>query len=126
MGTASVRYLVDDVEAAVAFYTGLLGFEVRMHPPGAGFAALERDGLRLLLNAPGAGGAGQATPRGVPEPGGWNRFQLEVADLDAADRDLSDRGATFDGDIVAGRGGRQILLLDPAGNLVELFEAPKS
>lgn len=122
MGGTSVRYLVDDVDAAVDFYTRLLGFEVTMHP-GPGFAALRRDDLRLLLNAPGAGGAGQATPRGVPRPGGWNRFQLDVDDLTATVRRLREHGATFDGDVVSGRGGRQILLLDPAGNPVELFEA---
>ena len=122
----SVRYLVDDVGAAVAFYTELLGFEVRMQPPGAGFAALERGELRLLLNEPGAGGAGQATPRGVPEPGGWNRFQLEVEDLDAVMLELRDRGISLEGEIVTGRGGRQILVADPADNLVELFEPRQS
>lgn len=121
MGKPSVRYLVDDVGKAVEFYTTVLGFEVRMHP-GPGFAALERDDLRLLLNAPGSGGAGQPTPRGVPQPGGWNRFQLEVDDLPATVRRLREQGAAFDGDIVTGRGGSQILLVDPAGNVVELFE----
>lgn len=121
MGETRVRYLVDDVDAAVAFYTSLLGFEVAMHP-GPGFAALRRGDLQLLLNTPGSGGAGRATPRGAPEPGGWNRFQLQLDDLTAAVADLRDRGAVFDGDIVTGRGGRQILLLDPAGNVVELFE----
>ncbi len=121
MGTTSVRYLVDDVDAAVDFYTTLLGFEVQMRP-GPGFAALKRDDFRLLLNAPGSGGAGQATPRGVPEPGGWNRFQLQVDDLAATVQDLRDQRATFDGEIITGKGGQQILLMDPAGNLIELFE----
>ncbi len=121
MGKTRVRYLVDDVDAAVGFYTSLLGFEVEMHP-GPGFAALERDGLRLLLTAPGSGGAGQATPRGIPEPGGWNRFQLQVDDLAATVQHLRDRGAMFDGDIVTGKGGQHILLIDPAGNVIELFE----
>lgn len=121
MGEIRMRYLVDDVAAAVEFYTGLLGFEVLMHP-GPGFAALRRDDLRLLLNTPGAGGAGATTPRGVPEPGGWNRFQLRVDDLPATVADLRSRGAAFDGDIITGNGGRQILLIDPAGNVVELFE----
>ena len=119
----SVRYIVDDVDAAVTFYTELLGFEVVMRP-AAPFAMLARGDLRLLLNAPtGPGGAAQPMPDGrVPEPGGWNRFQIEVADLDAEVRRLRAGGATFRNEIVAGRGGRQILFEDPAGNCVELFE----
>lgn len=106
MGTTSVRYLVDDVDAAVDFYTTLLGFEVQMRP-GPGFAALKRDDLRLLLNAPGSGGAGQTTPRGIPEPGGWNRFQLQVDDLVATVQHLRDQRATFDGKIITGNGGNR-------------------
>lgn len=122
MATVSVRYLVDDVDAAVDFYTKQLGFQVQLHP-GPGFAALERGDLRLLLNGPGAGGAGQAMPDGSrPEPGGWNRFQLEVDDLDATVERLKRQGASFRNEVVAGQGGKQILLEDPAGNLVELFE----
>jgi len=123
MSEVSVRYIVDDVDAAVAFYTTHLGFEVRMRP-GPGFAMLQQGALRLLLNSPGGGGgAGQPMPDGTrPEPGGWNRFQLEVDDLDATVSRLREAGATFRGDVITGRGGRQALLQDPAGNLVELFE----
>jgi len=124
MGTVSVRYIVDDVEAAIAFYTQHLGFSVVLHP-AAGFAMLSRGDLRLLLNAPGAGGAGQAMPDGRrPEPGGWNRIQLQVEDLASQVETLRSAGAHFRNDIVTGQGGRQILLEDPAGNLVELFEPP--
>jgi catechol 2,3-dioxygenase-like lactoylglutathione lyase family enzyme len=119
---ASIRYIVDDVEAAIRFYTEMLGFEVDMHP-APGFAALSGNGLKLLLNAPGAGGAG--TAGGSPEPGGWNRFQLTVDDLDKTLADLGESGASFRGDLVEGNGGRQVLLEDPSGNLIELFE-PKS
>ncbi len=121
MAEVSVRYIVDDVDAAVAFYGDRLGFEVRMRP-GPGFAMLARGGLRLLLNTPGGGGgAGQAMPDGrIPEPGGWNRFQLETDALDGLLATL--QGATFRNEIVQGRGGRQILVEDPSGNLVELFE----
>jgi len=121
MSEVSVRYIVDDVDAAVAFYRDRLGFEVRMQP-GPGFAMLVRGGLRLLLNAPGGGGgAGESMPDGsVPAPGGWNRFQLETDDLDALIASLG--GATFRNEIVQGRGGRQILVEDPSGNLVELLE----
>ena len=125
MGTVSVRYIVDDVEAAIAFYTQHLGFSVVLHP-AAGFAMLSRGDLRLLLNAPGAGGAGQAMPDGRrPEPGGWNRIQLQVEDLASQVQTLRSAGAHFRNDIVTGQGGRQILLEDPAGNLVELFEPPR-
>jgi predicted enzyme related to lactoylglutathione lyase len=119
----SVRYIVDDVDAAVDFYTDLFGFSVDMRP-GPGFAALSRGDLRLLLNTVGGpGGAAQAMPDGrVPEPGGWARFQLETDDLDALLERLRAAGANFRNDVVSGRGGRQILLDDPAGNCVELFE----
>jgi catechol 2,3-dioxygenase-like lactoylglutathione lyase family enzyme len=122
MTTVSVRYITDDVDAAVAFYVERLGFNVEMHP-GPGFAMLSRGDLRLLLNRPGAGGAGQPMPDGrTPEPGGWNRIQLEVADLEREVEALRAAGASFRGEIVAGRGGSQILLDDPAGNPVELFQ----
>ena len=125
MGTVSVRYIVDNVEAAIALYTQHLGFSVDLHPAAA-FAMLSRGDLRLLLNAPGAGGAGQAMPDGRrPEPGGWNRIQLQVEDLASQVETLRSAGARFRNDIVTGQGGRQILLEDPAGNLVELFEPPR-
>jgi catechol 2,3-dioxygenase-like lactoylglutathione lyase family enzyme len=119
----SVRYFVDDVDAAIGFYAGLLGFEVVMHPAPP-FAMLSRGDLRLLLSAPGGGpGGGAAMPDGrLPEPGGWNRFQIEVDDLDGEVERLRAGGASFRNEIVEGVGGRQILVDDPAGNCVELFE----
>jgi catechol 2,3-dioxygenase-like lactoylglutathione lyase family enzyme len=119
----AVRYIVDDVDAAVAFYTDLLGFEEQARP-GPGFAMLSRGPLRLLVNAPtGPGGAAQPMPDGrVPEPGGWNRIQLEVDDLPALVDELREAGASFRNEIVSGRGGDQILLDDPAGNPIELFQ----
>ena len=118
----SVRYIVNDVDAALPFYTDLLGFTVVMHP-APGFASIARGDLRILLNRPGAGGAGQAMPDGQsPAPGGWNRVQIEVADLDATVAALRASGARFRNEIVTGNGGRQILVEDPSGNPVELFE----
>ena len=117
--TTSIRYIVDDVDAAIEFYRDRLGFAVTMHP-APGFAALRRDDLVLLLNAPGAGGAGKAG--GNPVPGGWNRFQIHTEDLDGLVSMLRDQGATFRGDLVEGGGGRQILVEDPAGNVIEIFE----
>jgi catechol 2,3-dioxygenase-like lactoylglutathione lyase family enzyme len=120
--TVSVRYVVNDVDEAVSFYKAALGFSVEMQP-GPGFAAIARGELRLLLNRPGAGGAGQAMPDGqVPAPGGWNRIQIEVEDLDAAVARLRAAGSRFRNEIVVGRGGKQILLEDPSGNPIELFE----
>jgi catechol 2,3-dioxygenase-like lactoylglutathione lyase family enzyme len=123
MATVSVRYIVDDVDAAIAFYCQQLGFHEEMHPAPA-FAMLSRGDLRLVLSAPGGGpGGGQAMPDGrLPEPGGWNRFQLEVPDLAAAVQTLRHHGAHFRNDIVVGVGGKQILLEDPSGNPIELFE----
>jgi catechol 2,3-dioxygenase-like lactoylglutathione lyase family enzyme len=123
MATVSVRYIVDDVDAAIAFYCTQLGFTEVMHPAPT-FAMLEQGDLRLVLTAPGGGpGGGQAMPDGtVPAPGGWNRFQLEVADLATTVERLRANGATFRNDIVTGVGGKQILVEDPAGNPVELFE----
>lgn len=117
--SVSVRYIVHDVDAAIDFYTAALGFEVLMHPT-PGFAALTRDGLTLMLNRVGAGGAGIAG--GHPEPGGWSRFRVEVSDLDAEMRRLTDLGATFRGDPVDGNAGRQVLVEDPSGNVIELFQ----
>jgi catechol 2,3-dioxygenase-like lactoylglutathione lyase family enzyme len=123
MATVSVRYIVNDVDAAAAFYCRYLDFTEEMRAEGA-FAALSRGDLRLLLNTPGGGGgAGQAMPDGrLPAPGGWNRFTIDVDDLPAVVERLRAAGAHFRNDIVVGRGGKQILLEDPSGNLIELFE----
>jgi catechol 2,3-dioxygenase-like lactoylglutathione lyase family enzyme len=122
MTTVSVRYITDDVEAAVDFYADRLGFNLEMRP-GPGFAVLSRGDLRLLLNQPGAGGAGQAMPDGrSPQPGGWNRIQIEVSNLEREVETLRETGANFRNDIVTGRGGSQILLEDPSGNPIELFQ----
>jgi len=123
MPTVSVRYIVHDVDAAIAFYRDNLGFTEVMHPAPA-FAMLARGDLRLVLSAPGGGpGGGQAMPDGTaPEPGGWNRFAIEVTDLAATVRSLRESGVHFRNEIVDGVGGRQILAEDPSGNLVELFE----
>lgn len=122
MSIVRVRYIVTDIDAAIHFYVNRLGFRVLMHP-APGFAALQRGDLRLLLNAPGAGGAGEAMPDGsLSEPGGWNRIQLEVQDLAATVEQLKERGASFRNETTTGRGGKQILLEDPSGNLIELFE----
>jgi len=123
MATVSVRYIVEDVDAAIAFYTGHLGFHEQMHPAPT-FAMLSRGDLRLLLSAPSAaGGGGQAMPDGtMPEPGGWNRFSLEVSDLAAMVEELRKAGVHFRNEIVTGVGGKQILLDDPSGNPIELFE----
>lgn len=119
---ANVRYIVEGIEEAIEFYERL-GFEVQLHP-GPGFAMLRREDLRLLLNTPGGGGgAGQAMPGGArPAPGGWNRIQLEVDDLDATVEHLSHAGVTFRSEIIAGMGGRQVLADDPSGNPVELCQ----
>ena len=126
MAKVSVRYIVDDVDAAIAFYTGQLGFSLTMHPAPS-FAMLERGELRLLVNGTtGPGGASQPMPDGRrPEPGGWNRIQIEVANLDEEVERLRKAGARFRNEIVSGIGGRQILLDDPVGNPVELFEPPQ-
>jgi catechol 2,3-dioxygenase-like lactoylglutathione lyase family enzyme len=122
MSKVSVRYIVHDVGAAIPFYTELLGFQLEMHP-APGFASLSRDDLTLLLNQPGAGGAGQAMPDGqMPAPGGWNRIQLEVEDLAATVAALQAAGAHFRNEIVTGQGGKQVLVDDPSGNPIELFE----
>jgi catechol 2,3-dioxygenase-like lactoylglutathione lyase family enzyme len=123
MPSVSVRYIVDDVDAAIEFYTRALGFTEVMHPAPS-FAMLVQGELRLVLSAPGGGpGGGQAMPDGsVPAPGGWNRFQLEVDDIEATVTRLGELGARFRNEIVTGAGGKQILVEDPAGNPVELFE----
>jgi catechol 2,3-dioxygenase-like lactoylglutathione lyase family enzyme len=126
MPTVWVRYIVDDVDAAIAFYSGQLGFKVDLHP-GPGFAALSRGDLQLLMNTPtGGGGASQAMPDGrKPQPGGWNRIQLRVDDLAHEVERLRRAGVHFRNDIVNGNGGKQILLDDPSGNAIELFESAR-
>lgn len=123
MPTVQVRYIVHDVDAAITFYCQHLGFREVMHPAPA-FAMLARGDLRLVLSAPNpAGGGGQAMPDGtVPEPGGWNRFAIEVDDLAATVESLRGAGVHFRNDIVTGVGGKQILLDDPSGDPVELFQ----
>jgi len=125
MNSASIRYISNDVGASVAFYVEHLGFEVEMHP-APGFAALRRGVLRLLLNAPGSGGAGASMPDGTaPTAGGWNRFQVEVENLAAIVERLEKKGVRFRSGIIEGNGGKQILLEDPSGNPIELFEPRK-
>jgi catechol 2,3-dioxygenase-like lactoylglutathione lyase family enzyme len=123
LATVQVRYIVDDVDAAIAFYTGQLGFSLVMHPAPP-FAMLSRGDLRLALSAPNPqGGGGQAMPDGtLPRPGGWNRFAVEVEDIEAEVARLRAAGVRFRNDIVTGVGGKQILLEDPSGNPVELFQ----
>jgi catechol 2,3-dioxygenase-like lactoylglutathione lyase family enzyme len=117
----SVRYMVGDVDEAVAFYTKLLGFEL-ISTPGPAFADVKRGNLRLLLAGP-TSSAGRPMPDGTkPGPGGWNRIHFIVDDIDAEVAQLRDVGAHFRNDIVEGPGGKQILLLDPSGNVVELFQ----
>jgi catechol 2,3-dioxygenase-like lactoylglutathione lyase family enzyme len=123
MATVSVRYIVNDIDAAIGFYSRHLGFSVQMHPNDM-FAMLTRGDLRLVLSVPGGGpGGGQAMPDGtMPEPGGWNRFSIEVPDLTAAVAQLRRNGVRFRNNLVTGVGGKQIIADDPSGNPVELFE----
>ncbi len=123
MATVSVRYIVNDVDEAIAFYCRQLDFKEEMHPAPT-FAMLSRGDLRLVLSATGGGpGGGQAMPDGsLPQPGGWNRFSIEVPNLDATVEALQSSGARFRNDVVTGVGGKQILLEDPSGNPIELFE----
>jgi catechol 2,3-dioxygenase-like lactoylglutathione lyase family enzyme len=119
--TVSVRYMVDDVEESIAFYTKMLGFEVLTSAAPA-FADVQRGKLRLLLSGP-TSSAGRPMPDGAtPGPGGWNRIHFIVEDLDAEVQRLRGEGATFRNDVVRGPGGQQILLVDPSGNVVELFQ----
>ncbi|HEY3021271.1 MAG TPA: VOC family protein [Solirubrobacteraceae bacterium] len=124
MGTVSVRYIVDDVDAAIGFYRDLLAFDVEMHPAPT-FAMLRRGDLRLLLSAPsGEGGGGRILPGGRrPEPGGWNRISLEVTDVAGEAERLRAAGAAFRTDVIKGVGGDQVLVEDPSGNPIELFQA---
>jgi len=122
MSKVNVRYIVNDVDTAIPFYADMLGFKVEMHP-APGFASLSRGDLQLLLNRPGAGGAGQAMPDGQqPVPGGWNRIQIEVENLEATVEKLKSAGGRFRNEIVTGNGGKQILIEDPSGNPIELFQ----
>lgn len=123
MAKVSVRYIVRDVDAAIEFYCGQLGFREEMHPAPS-FAMLSRGPLRLVLSAPGGGpGGGQAMPDGsTPEPGGWNRFSIEVDDVESMVESLRSTGVRFRNDIVIGVGGKQIIAEDPSGNPVELFQ----
>jgi catechol 2,3-dioxygenase-like lactoylglutathione lyase family enzyme len=117
----NVRYLVDDVDLALDFYVNLLGFEVTMSAAPA-FADVRRGNLRLLLSGP-QSSAGKPMADGErPGPGGWNRIHFIVDDLDGEVARLTSAGATFRNDSIAGPGGKQILLVDPSGNFVELYE----
>ena len=122
----SVRYIVNDVDSSISFYTELLGFKVVMHPAPE-FAWLSKGDFRLLLSKPsGAGGGGQSMPDGTtPTPGGWNRFQLEVENLEETVNALKSKNAQFRNDIVIGIGGKQILLKDPSDNIIELFQSTR-
>ena len=117
----SVRYLVDDVEESVAFYTQLLGFEVLTNFPPA-FADVKRGNLRLLLSGPKSSAGRPMDDGATPGPGGWNRIHLIVDDIDSEVARLDGAGASFRNPIVEGPGGKQILLQDPSRNLVELFQ----
>jgi len=123
MATVQVRYIVNDVDAAIDFYTRQLGFKLDMRPAPP-FAMLSRGDLRLALSAPNPrGGGGQPMPDGTQQqPGGWNRFSIEVTDLESTVAALRKAGAHFRNNIVTGVGGKQIIVEDPSGNPVELFE----
>jgi catechol 2,3-dioxygenase-like lactoylglutathione lyase family enzyme len=123
MATVQVRYIVNDVDAAIAFYDRHLGFKTVMHPAPA-FAMLSRGDLRLVLSAPNpAAGGGQAMPDGTQQtPGGWNRFAIEVDDLASTVERLRGAGVHFRNEIVTGVGGKQVIVNDPSGNPVELFQ----
>ncbi len=118
---ATVRYMVKDVETSIAFYTDQLGFAVKQQF-GPNMAILSHDGLTLWVAGPNASAARPMPDGRVPEAGGWNRFVIEVEDLAATVARLSANGAQFRNDIVDGPGGRQILVEDPSGNVIELFE----
>ena len=123
MPTVSVRYIVNDIDMSIAFYCNHLGFHEDMHA-GPYFAMLSKGDLRLVLSRPGGGpGGGQAMADGrLPEPGGWNRFSLEVAGLEAMIATLKAAGVPFRNEMVTGVGGKQVLIDDPSGNPIELFE----
>ena len=121
MSTVSVRYMIDDVPVAIKFYTTHLGFEVDQDASPA-FASVSRDGVRLLLSGKTSSGRRPMPDGREPVPGGWNRIHIQVEDLAAEVKRLRDAGLKFRNDIVKGPGGQQILLEDPAGNLIELFQ----
>lgn len=123
MASVQVRYIVRDVDTAIAFYSTHLGFHLDMHPASS-FAMLSRGDLRLVLSAPNPqAGGGQAMPDGTePQPGGWNRFAIQVDDLESVVAQLRAAGVRFRNEIVNGVGGKQIIVDDPSGNPVELFE----
>jgi catechol 2,3-dioxygenase-like lactoylglutathione lyase family enzyme len=123
MATVQIRYIVNDIDAAILFYTKHLGFKEVMHPSPF-FAMLSRNDLHLVLSKPGGGpGGGQAMPDGTfPEPGGWNRFAIEVSDIESLVSSLLKAGVNIRGNIIKGVGGNQCLVEDPSGNLVELFQ----
>jgi catechol 2,3-dioxygenase-like lactoylglutathione lyase family enzyme len=118
---AVVRYLVDDVDAAIAFYTGNLGFTLQQQM-GPAFAIVSRDDVSLWLSGPQSSAARPMPDGRRPEPGGWNRIVVEVDDLEARVEELKQAGLSFRNEIVTGPGGKQILLEDPAGNVVEIFQ----
>ena len=124
MSKVSVRYIVNDVDQALPFYRDLLGFNVDMHPAPP-FAMLSKGDLVLLLNVPGGGGgAGQSMPDGsVPAPGGWNRFQFEVEDIDSTYAKWKAAGVKFRSEVITGNGGKQVIAEDPSGNPIEVFQA---
>jgi len=126
MAKVQVRYIVNDVDEAIAFYRDRLGFHLDLHPAPM-FAMLSRGDLRLVLSQPGGpgtpGGGSQAMPDGTrPAPGGWNRFAIEVDDIEALVASLRAAGARFRNEVVTGVGGKQIILDDPSGNPIELFQ----
>ena len=123
MATVQVRYIVNDVDIAIAFYRHHLGFHEDMHPSPF-FAMLSRGDLRLVLSKPGGGpGGGQAMPDGkLPEPGGWNRFAIEVSDVAGMVKTLHEAGVHLRSNIITGVGGKQCIIEDPSGNPVELFQ----
>jgi predicted enzyme related to lactoylglutathione lyase len=122
MSEVSVRYIIDDVPAAIGFYTTLLGFTLE-HDASPAFAAISRDGVRLLLSGDGSSGKRPLADGRRQVPGGWNRIQLQVADLEAEVKRLRAVGVAFrTSDIVTGQGGAQVIIDDPSGNPIELFQ----
>jgi catechol 2,3-dioxygenase-like lactoylglutathione lyase family enzyme len=119
--TVNVRYMVDDVAASIEFYTSMLGFEIGLDAAPA-FADATRGNLRILLSGPKSSAGRPMTDGATPGPGGWNRIHFIVDDLEAEVQRLREAGARFRNEMVSGPGGKQILLLDPSDNIVELFE----